>query len=257
MKKLFVIFILCLGCCGILEAQNIWEPLNLPGSLRGVNTQGDLFCIKYAYPLTLQRSQDKGETWETVFTGNIGNCIIGNRGRIFLISDRIVYYSDDNGDTWSQTSPINDGSGYNHFSKEYDFDYVETNGDGYVQTFTVPATGTYRLEVWGAQGGNSPGYSNEGKGGYSVGEITLNKNTNLYIAVGGQGVEIGKGYNGGGIRTDSNWNWFGGSGGGATHIAINNNRGELVNYASNQNEVLIVAGGGRRRIISIRYKKCI
>lgn len=141
--------------------------------------------------------------------------------------------------------------------KEYDFDYVETNGDGYVQTFTVPATGTYRLEVWGAQGGNSPGYSNEGKGGYSVGEITLNKNTNLYIAVGGQGVEIGKGYNGGGIRTDSNWNWFGGSGGGATHIAINNNRGELVNYASNQNEVLIVAGGGRWRIISIRYKKCI
>ena len=116
MKKLFVIFILCLGCCGILEAQNIWEPLNLPGSLRGVNTQGDLFCIKYAYPLTLQRSQDKGETWETVFTGNIGNCIIGDRGRIFLINDRIVYYSDDNGDTWSHTSPINEGSGYNHFS---------------------------------------------------------------------------------------------------------------------------------------------
>ena len=116
MKKLFVIFILCLGCCGILEAQNIWEPLNLPGSLRGVNTQGDLFCIKYAYPLTLQRSQDKGETWETVFTGNIGNCIIGDKGRIFLISDRIVYYSDDNGDTWSHTSPINEDSGYNHFS---------------------------------------------------------------------------------------------------------------------------------------------
>lgn len=116
MKKLFVIFILCLNCCGILEAQNIWEPLNLPGSLRGVNTQGDLFCIKYAYPLTLQRSQDKGETWETVFTGNIGNCIIGDRGRIFLISDRIVYYSDDNGDTWSHTSPINEDSGYNHFS---------------------------------------------------------------------------------------------------------------------------------------------
>ena len=116
MKKLFVIFILCLSCCGILEAQNIWEPLNLPGSLRGVNTQGDLFCIKYAYPLTLQRSQDKGETWETVFTGNIGNCIIGDKGRIFLISDPIVYYSDDNGDTWSHTSPINEDSGYNHFS---------------------------------------------------------------------------------------------------------------------------------------------
>ena len=116
MKKLFAIFILCLGCCGILEAQNIWEPLNLPGSLRGVNVQGDMFCIQNANPLKLLRSQDLGETWETVFTGNIGNCIIGKKGRIFLINDRIVNYSDDNGDTWLQTSPIID-TGYNHFSR--------------------------------------------------------------------------------------------------------------------------------------------
>ena len=116
MKKLFAIFILCLGCCGILEAQNIWEPLNLPGSLRGVNAQGDMFCIQNANPLKLLRSQDLGETWETVFTGNIGNCIIGKKGRIFLINDCIVNYSDDNGDTWLQTSPIID-TGYNHFSR--------------------------------------------------------------------------------------------------------------------------------------------
>jgi len=117
MKKLFAIFILCLGCCGILEAQNIWEPLNLPGSLWGVNAQGDMFCIQRANPLNLLRSQDHGETWETVFTGNIGNCIVGKKGRIFLINDRIVNYSDDNGDTWLQTSPINESSGYNHFSR--------------------------------------------------------------------------------------------------------------------------------------------
>ena len=116
MKKIFAIFALWLGCCGILEAQNIWEPLNLPGSLRGVNAQGDMFCIENTHPLNLLRSQDKGETWETVFTGNIGNCIIGVKGRIFLIVDRVVNYSDDNGDTWQQTSPINDGTGYNHFS---------------------------------------------------------------------------------------------------------------------------------------------
>ena len=117
MKKIFAIFVLCLGCFGILEAQNIWEPLTLPGSLRGVNTQGDLFCIKYSHPIILLRSQDKGETWETVFTGSIGNCIIGDKGRIFLINDRIVNYSDDNGDTWQQTSPIiHEGTGYNHFS---------------------------------------------------------------------------------------------------------------------------------------------
>ena len=117
MKKLFAIFILCLGCCGILEAQNIWEPLNLPGSLRGVNAHGDMFCIQCANPLNLLRSQDHGETWETVFTGNIGNCIIGDKGRIFLINDRVVNYSDDNGDTWLQTSPITESSDYNYFSR--------------------------------------------------------------------------------------------------------------------------------------------
>lgn len=116
MKKLFAFLILCLGSLGILEAQNIWEPLTLPGSLQGVNAQGDLFCIQYTHPINLLRSQDNGETWETVFTGTFGNCIIGNKGRIFLINDRIVNYSDDNGNTWLQTSPINEGSGYNHFS---------------------------------------------------------------------------------------------------------------------------------------------
>jgi hypothetical protein len=116
MKKIIVFLILFHSCLNILEAQNIWEPLNLPGSLRGVNAQGDMFCIQYTYPLNLLRSQDNGETWETVFTGNIGNCIIGRKGRVFLISDRIVNYSDDNGDTWMQTSPINEGTGYNHFS---------------------------------------------------------------------------------------------------------------------------------------------
>ena len=116
MRKIFAFFVLWIGCCGILEAQNIWEPLNLPGSLRGVNAQGDMFCIENTQPLNLLRSQDKGETWETVFTGNIGNCIIGVKGRIFLIVDRVVNYSDDNGDTWQQTSPIVDGTSYNHFS---------------------------------------------------------------------------------------------------------------------------------------------
>ena len=116
MKKLFTIILLCLGCFGILEAQNIWEALNLPGSLWGVNSQGDLFCIKNTHPQKILRSQDKGETWDLVFTGSIGNCIIGDKGRIFLINDNIVNYSDNNGDTWQQTSPINEGDSSNPFS---------------------------------------------------------------------------------------------------------------------------------------------
>ena len=100
----------------IVVAQNsLWKPLNLPGSLKCVNAQGDLFGTDPSLPGTLLRSQDESETWEPVFTGGVGNCIIGNKGRIFLICDRIVNYSDDNGDTWQQTSPINEGTGFSYF----------------------------------------------------------------------------------------------------------------------------------------------
>ena len=117
MKKLFAVLILFIGGMGDLVAQNIWKPLELPGSLMGVNAQGDMFSTCYdTYPSTLVRSQDDGNTWETVFTGSFGSFAIGNKGRIFLICDRIVNYSDDNGDTWQQTSPINEGTGYNWFN---------------------------------------------------------------------------------------------------------------------------------------------
>ena len=113
---------------------------------------------------------------------------------------------------------------------------------GSVQTFTASSTATHKLEVWGAQGG----YPEGGKGGYSFGNKSLNSSINLYIVVGGKGRvnvdgsnsynEKSAGYNGGGVGQVG--------GGGATHIAISNNRGVLANYVNNKNEVLIVAGGG-------------
>lgn len=112
-----------------------------------------------------------------------------------------------------------------------DFGYT-----GNVQSFTAPTSGTYQLEVWGAQGGVNN--SSDGRGGYSKGNISLSSGQILYICVGGQ-----NGYNGGGspyVGFGSN----GGYGGGATHIAKSNNRGVLKNYASYTSEVLIVAGGG-------------
>ena len=123
---------------------------------------------------------------------------------------------------------------------------------GNVQTYTVPLTGNYKLEVWGAQG--------SGKGGYSYGTVSLTKNSILYIYVGGQGgtptlsanfsfgvsgTSFGGvgGYNGGG-KGGNGFTGYSGSngGGGATHIATVN--GLLSALSTNRSSVLMVAGGG-------------
>ena len=72
--------------------------------------------------------------------------------------------------------------------------YYDYTGD--YQTFYAYKSGVYKLETWGAQGGDR-GASNGGKGGYTSGEIYLNKGEMLYIYVGGNGNNH-NGYNGGG-----------------------------------------------------------
>lgn len=121
------------------------------------------------------------------------------------------------------------------------FDYTST-----VQTVTLPK-GTYKLECWGAQGGNgcTDNSYTGGKGGYSIGTISLNTKITLYIYVGGRGVSSeasgsgairAGGFNGGGSGRDWSSTNHGGSGGaGATDIRINQDSF----YAR-----VIVAGGG-------------
>ena len=139
-----------------------------------------------------------------------------------------------------------------------DFNYT-----GAVQTFTVPETGRYMLEVYGGDGGTGNGrnaaYQNSnpgGKGGYASGIFDLTKDQVLYIAVGGKGTNGGMGtskvngkggFNGGadggvGVATGSTYNWgSAGGGGGATHIALRN--GLLTGFTTDD-DLLIVAGGG-------------
>ena len=135
------------------------------------------------------------------------------------------------------------------------WNYAYTGG---VQTFAVPATGTYKLEVWGAQGGGAGSADTSdarkvgGKGGYSYGNAVLTAGQTIYIVVGGQGSYgtqsnaasgLAGGYNGGGNgggQTPAGTYKGGGSGGGATHIGRQN--AVLKNTTSSN--VYIVAGGG-------------
>ena len=122
----------------------------------------------------------------------------------------------------------------------YEFSYTDSE-----QVFTIPKTGFYKLETWGAQGGTNGNYI-DGYGGYSVGQISLNKGDKLYINVGGSGdanftqTNVG-GYNGGGYSGNNGAaKSFGG--GGATHIATSS--GLLSTFENNKDDILIVAAGG-------------
>ena len=129
----------------------------------------------------------------------------------------------------------------------FDFDYT-----GIEQTFTAPVSGTYRLETWGAQGGNGyDGYTIGGYGGYSNGILHLNTNEILYINVGGQGfTNTSKaenstsygGYNGGGNSSNVFLNKLVSGGGGSTHMALVS--GILSALKDSKDKILIVSGGG-------------
>jgi len=117
---------------------------------------------------------------------------------------------------------------------------------GSERIFKVHKSGKYKLEVWGAQGGNANSEYLGGYGGYSVGYINLKKGDLLYINVGGAGTDVSGtshdgGYNGGGSTISPSTNRRG-AGGGATHIASKS--GKINNLSSSTQDIYIVAGGG-------------
>ena len=57
-----------------------------------------------------------------------------------------------------------------------------------IQEWTVPASGTYRIEVWGAQGGSSDETRNGGLGAKLSGNFVLDENMVLQIVVGQEGI---------------------------------------------------------------------
>ena len=136
----------------------------------------------------------------------------------------------------------------------FTFDYIDEKGERPAK-ISLPR-GQYKLEVWGAKGGDSTGngYSNRGNvsvvkgglGGYSRGILSLAKNETVYVYVGEEGhpsnssdglTTQGGFPDGGGTKTGhcSSYTTVPGTGGGSTSIRI----GSDTVYAR-----VIVAGGG-------------
>ena len=129
---------------------------------------------------------------------------------------------------------------------------------GSERAFTIPTTGYYKLEAWGAQGGGSTNAG--GNGGYSTVIYYLTENSSLYFYCGQagsahSGITGGAGgWNGGGKGGNAYTGYNGGGGGGgATHIAtsqigaITANKNLYTGTAANptaKTGLLLVAGGG-------------
>ena len=128
---------------------------------------------------------------------------------------------------------------------------------GEYETFVAPYNGKYKIELWGASGGRSMdqgGYTGSyshpgGLGGYTSGIISLKKDDELYIYVGGEGEKAVKygdakgGWNGGGNAThDHSDDESAGAGGGATDVRLIS--GEWNNEQSLLSRIMVAGGGG-------------
>jgi hypothetical protein len=121
----------------------------------------------------------------------------------------------------------------NYVAKVYNFAYT-----GAVQSFTIPCTGTYKMECWGANGGGAPDRStgsSGGWGGYAYGEMKFKKGDVVYIYCGGAGQYANGPFAGGGFNGGGNGCSTGFGGGGASDI-----RKAVDTLAAR----VIVAGGG-------------
>lgn len=220
-----------------------------------VAATGRTSCVAYldvsSGPILESMKVTSGTTGTTI---TLGNSPLG-------LTPNTYYYSSDGGKTYvSSTNNSYTFAGLTNPSyafRAYSADasgntsrVFETSTYGYyglvdysnqIQTKTITEPGYYKLETWGAQGGNIGTYIG-GYGGYSTGYIYLSGNQQLNIAVGGAGTNTDTGgYNGGGSLLNGQ-SAYGSSGGGATHIATIS--GVLSSLENNKDNILIVSGGG-------------
>lgn len=205
------------------------------------STSGNIWI--YSFP-DVEIDKEKGDVFRAYETG------FTNSKRSVNVSGMTGEYT---GSATDDTSAVTVASGRATITNTLKLseDYQCTTKE---QKFTAPYSGYYKLEVWGAQGGEDSNHG--GRGGYSVGNAYLAKDQVLYVYVGQQGgsrtANAGGGWNGGG---DAGTTGSSGGGGGMTHISTTQNPVDnhaLTNQLKkrektpswNPKGTVIVAGGG-------------
>ncbi len=165
-----------------------------------------------------------------------GISVAGDKGLISGLTANSVFFADVTvssdkcpGQSWTKTLEVRREFGY-------------TGGQ---QSITL-AAGKYKMECWGARGGNGYGNSKGGYGAYVVGTITLNSSPVLYIYVGQIGNDNNTrrtSWNGGAMGGGDTYGGVenGGAGGGASDIRL---EGGSWNAITSLRSRIMVAGGG-------------
>ena len=151
------------------------------------------------------------------------------------------------------------GDGYARITNTVTNEVYNYSYTGTVQEFKVPTNGNYKIEVWGASGGDA--YNNKylhanshgGRGGYSAGTVNLKENTTFYVVVGGRGKYgsryVAGGFNGGGTGGAGS----SGSGGGATDVRL---KSGVLETESLNSRIIVAGGGGGSDDASGCYENC-
>ena len=143
---------------------------------------------------------------------NAANCVQNTASTTSDTVAEICFTSGQN----SCTSGTCDASG-TCYTAPVNFANTSTGATGTIQTWTVPTTGTYTIDAYGAQGGSGTTYTG-GLGARIKGDVALTAGAVLKILVGQQG--------------GTNASYKAGGGGGGTFVT------------TSTNTPLIIAGGG-------------
>jgi hypothetical protein len=192
-----------------------------------------------------------GSTSLVVGSGSATNCSLKNSIEMQTLSIYtglgwdIDNLNSNTGKTWVLNSNIS--------NKGYPYPQVRSNlhngviddlvfsvkEEGY--KVSIPKTGLYKIELWGANGSTDPSYSTHSRGGYTKGTINFLLNENVYIFIGKQGNNErttkfnGGGYGGTGAKA-------GHSGGGATDVRLVD--GAWNDFNSLKSRIMVAGAGG-------------
>ncbi len=171
--------------------------------------------------------------WSGISCNGTGSCIVtmdSDKSVDVLFEEEIIFTSATftNCSKTGSTGPSQSQCDTAYTGTTLEGQVTVTNG---IQQWTVPATGIYRIEAYGAQGGVSS--STLGRGAKISGEFSLSSGQIIQILIGQQGQRS---------FTDSS-NYHSGGGGGTFAI-------KGVFSTASTSDILVIAGGGAGNSIS-------